>query len=176
VGRVKHPRLWLRDFRHRLGKFASRTRRQIEGVERRLSSERTSAVRFGVLLAPHCGEHHVFRAAVLSIVLTLAVGPNVTLLCRTWCDLYAAAASGCHHEASTGSPIVAGNNSCDHEVPTAGAFLREEGGAVAAPIAAHAIFVPRHQLARLTTDARHGLESGRERSLDKRPLSATLRI
>jgi len=39
----------------------------------------------------------VFRAAVLSIVLALAVGQNATLLCRVWCDLQAAAASGCHH-------------------------------------------------------------------------------
>ena len=156
------------------GNPASPTRRGLK--QRIVGCPRAELAAFWLasFLLPCSGEHHVFRAAVLSIVLTLAVGQNATLLCRAWCDLHAAAASGCHHEASASSAIVAGRNSCDDAVLGAGAFLREEGGrVVAAPIAVHATFVPRHLLARLTTDVRRGPESGRGWS--QRPLS-TLRI
>jgi hypothetical protein len=130
----------------------------------------------GVFLAIYRGEHHVFRAFVLSIVLTLAVGQNATLLCRAWCDPQAAAASGCHHEESTNSPTM-GGNSCDHAVLSIGAFLREEvGRAVDAPDAARAIFVPRYQISQSSTDARVAQKPEREWSLEKRPLSTALRI
>ena len=124
----------------------------------------------------NASEHYVFRTAVLSIVLTLAVGPNTTLLCRAWCDEQAAAASGCHHEESTNSPTVAGHNSCDDPVLTVGAFLREAAHAVADPDAAHAVLVPRYVNSQLTTDARLGYEARRGWSLEKRPLATALRI
>jgi len=119
----------------------------------------------------------VFRAAVLSIVLTLAVGPNATLLCRTWCDPQAAAASVCRHEAPATSPSVAGDDSCDNMVLSAAAFLRKDvRRGVSAPDAAHAVLVPRYQLAQSTTDASRRHEPGREWPLDKRPLPTVLRI
>lgn len=130
----------------------------------------------GVVLAPYGREHHVSRAAVLSIVLTLAVGPNATLLCRTWCDRQAAAASGCHHEAPTISPRV-GDESCDDMALSAAAFLREEvRRPVSAPDAAHAVLVPRYRLAQSTIDASRRHEPGREWPLEERPLPFVLRI
>lgn len=38
---------------------------------------------FRVVLAFWHEEHHMFRTALLTIVLSLAVGPNLNLLCRT---------------------------------------------------------------------------------------------
>lgn len=130
----------------------------------------------GVFLAILRSERHVVRAFVLSIVLTLAGGPNASLLCRTWCDPQAAAASGCRHEDPATSPSVAGDDSCDKVVLSA-AFLREDvRRGASAPDADDAVLVPRCQLAHSTTDARPRQEPGREWSLDHRPLSTALRI
>ena len=124
-------------------------------------------------------EHRVFRAAVLSIVLTLAVGPNASLLCRTWCgDQQAAAASGCHHEAPATSPSVAGEDCCDSAVlGIAALLLKDERLSVSSPDGGHAILVLRYQqLALSPTDARRGDEPGRAWSLERRPLPTVLRI
>ena len=107
-----------------------------------------------------------FEASVLSIVLTLAGGPNASLLCGTWCDPHAAAASGCHYEDPAISPSMAGDDCCDHVVLNVAAFLQED----------HAIPVPRYRLAHSTTDARPGNDTAREWSLEKRPLSTALRL
>lgn len=58
----------------------------------------------------------MLRATVLSIVFTVAVGPNAALLCKVWCDPGAAAASGCHHQGSSSEAtrLVAANN-CDDD-------------------------------------------------------------
>lgn len=118
----------------------------------------------------------MFGVAALSIVLTLAVGPNATLLCRTWCDHKAAAVSGCHHETPGTSPSVAGDDTCKN-VLSAAAFLREDvRGGAPSHSAAQADLVPRYQLARLVSDARPGHEPGREWLLEKRPLPTVLRI
>ena len=121
--------------------------------------------------------HHVFRAAVLSIALTLAVGPNATLLCKAWCHPQAVAPSGCHHQQQANSPSVAGDDCCHTIVPSVAAFFREDAQrSVSVRDAGHSVLVPRYQLAHSTTNARPGLEPGREGSLDPRPLSAALRI
>ena len=65
----------------------------------------------------------MFRAVLLSIVLSLAVGQNVALLCRAWCNAHVAAASGCHHEDSPTTPTVAGDESCDNLVVVATAGM-----------------------------------------------------
>jgi hypothetical protein len=119
----------------------------------------------------------VFQAAVLSIVLTLAVGQNVALLCRTWCDAPSAAASECHHRNSSTTPSVVGDEYCGNVVVGATAVLREDVRRdVSSKDMNHAIPVPRYQLAQLRIDSRPGQESWRERSLEKRPLSTALRI
>jgi hypothetical protein len=134
----------------------------------------------------------VFRAVVLSIVLTLAVGPNTALLCRAWChpqaapsnashhgEPSAAASSASHHGEPSAASSVAGDDTCDNCDNAVGAaqFLREDlRRNVSAPDVDHAVLVPRHQLAHSTIDARPGQEPGREGSLEARRLATILRI
>lgn len=131
----------------------------------------------GLFLAPYDGEHHVSRAVVLSLVVTLAVGQDAALLCRAWCNPQMAAASGCLHQESANSPSVAGDNNCDHVVLSVSAFLRAEvRPGTPSPDVGHAIVAPPYQLAHSTTDARRGQEPGRGSSLQQRPLATALRI
>lgn len=117
----------------------------------------------------------MFRAVVLSVALTLLVGQNAGLLCKVWCDPQVAAATGCHGEATTGTTRVTGG-SCDHLVLSVSAFLREDGlRATATPDAAHAIVVS-HYVAQVTAGAQPGQQAERGRSLERRPLTTTLRI
>lgn len=52
------------------------------------------------------------RAAVLSIVLTLVIGPNAGALCSVWCHPEQAATSSCPHQDATTSPGVTREDSC----------------------------------------------------------------
>jgi hypothetical protein len=118
----------------------------------------------------------VFRAALFSIVLTLAVGQNAGLLCKVWC--HDATSVGCARQDSTTSPSVSAADSCRSAVLGAVAFVREDARrtAAAAPDAQNALVVPRFRLAPSPTDLRSGLESGRRLPLEERPLVITLRI
>lgn len=130
----------------------------------------------GLLLAFPSGEHHVFRVAVLSIVLTLAVGQNARLLCKVWCDPHEAAATSCHDQDSA-SPSVTGDDDCNNVVPSVAALVREDmRRSVSAPDAQHAIVVQRFQFARSLTDTRPGHEPWQDWSLEKRLLVTALRI
>jgi hypothetical protein len=131
----------------------------------------------GLVLAHWKNEYPVFRAALLSIVFSLAAGQNVALLCRSWCDAHAAVPSECHHENSSTTPSVAGDKDCGKVVVAATAILREDvRRGVWSRDTNQAIPVPRYQLAQLTIQERPGHEPGREWSLEKRPLSIALRI
>lgn len=68
----------------------------------------------------------VFRAAVLSIVLTLAVGPSASLLCAVWCHPEAATAAPCEHQDPTNFPSVAEKDSCPDIAAGATTFVRED--------------------------------------------------
>lgn len=119
----------------------------------------------------------MFRAALFSIVFSLAVGQNVALLCRTWCDAHVAAASKCHHKSSSPMASVAGDEDCDNVVVAAIAVLREDVRRDVSPHDANqAIRVPRYQLAQLTIGDHRGQEPWRWWTLEKRPLSTSLRI
>ncbi len=119
----------------------------------------------------------MFRAALFSIVVSMAGGQNVALLCRTWCDAHAGAASGCHHENSPTIPNVAGDESCNSVVPALTAVLREnEHRGVSSPDANQAMSVPCYRLAQLTTDARPGREPWSDWSLTTRSFGIALRI
>ena len=118
----------------------------------------------------------MFRAALVSIVFSLAIGQNVALLCRMWCDAHATAASECHQNSSTTSS-VAKSQDCDNVVVAATAVLREEvGRGVSSRDANQAIPVPGYRLALLMVDARPQSEPWRERPLEKRPFLTALRI
>ena len=119
----------------------------------------------------------MFRTALLSIVFSLAVGQNVALLCRAWCDAHLAAASECHHESSPQTPSVAGSENCDNVVGDATAVLREDAlRDVSSRAASQAIPVLRYHLDQLTIDTRPGRQARREWPLAKRPLATALRI
>jgi hypothetical protein len=116
----------------------------------------------------------MFRAVVFSIALTVAAGPSVALLCGTWCDRQATAASGSRHEEPATS--VAAGDSCDSMALSAAAFLREKGRrGVSAPEAGHAVLVPRYQLARSATEPNPHHKPGLW-SLEIPPLATVLRI
>ena len=116
----------------------------------------------------------MFRAALFSIVLTLAVGQNAGLLCKVWC--HDAPSAGCPHQGSTTSPSVSADDNCGSAVGTV-AFVREDARrSAAAPDAQNALVVPRFRLAPLPTDLRSGFEAGRRQLVEERPLILALRI
>ena len=121
------------------------------------------------------GEHHVFRAALFSIVLTLAVGQNASLLCKVWCPDTTSA--GCPHQDSTTSPSVSAPDNCRSDVGGAVTFVREDARrSAAAPDAQNALTVLRFLLALSHIDLSFGFESGRRLLLEERPLVIALRI
>jgi hypothetical protein len=121
------------------------------------------------------GEYPVFRAALFSIVLTLAVGQNASLLCQVWCPDTTSA--GCPHQDSATSPSVNADDNCRSAVLGAVAFVREDARrAAAGPDAQNALVVPRFRMAPSPTDLRPGFESGQWRPLEERLLVITLRI
>jgi hypothetical protein len=118
----------------------------------------------------------VFRAALFSIVVSLATGQDVALLCRTWCDAETAAATECHHKDSSPTPNVAGDKDCDPMMAVAVAVKEDVRRGDVSPDGNPPILVRPYQLTHLTIEARRGQEPWRESSLDTRPLSTTLRI
>ena len=119
----------------------------------------------------------MFRAALFSIVFSLAVGQNAALLCRTWCDAHVAVASECHHQNSSHTPSLAGDENCDNVVMAATAVLREDTRRdVSSQGANQAIPVPRYKLTQSTIDASPGEEPWHAWLLEKHPLATALRI
>ena len=134
----------------------------------------------GAALALSSGERYVFRAALFSIVLTLAAGQNASLLCEVWC--HDATSAGCPHQGSTTSPdsttspILKGDDTCGSMFVGAVAFVREDGRRIALADTQTAIVVPRFRLAPSPTHLGSGVESGRRRLFEERPLVIALRI
>lgn len=63
------------------------------------------------------------------MVLTLAVGPNASLLCKTSCERTASATADteCPHGRGTVSTTaISGPDGCDHVVGGSAAFIRED--------------------------------------------------
>jgi hypothetical protein len=117
----------------------------------------------------------VFRAALFSIVLTLAFGQNASLLCQVWCPDTTSAA--CPHQDSETSPRVSAHDDCRSDAFGAVAFVREDARrTAAAPDAQNALALPRFLMALSPTDLRTVFESGQRRPLEERPLVITLRI
>ena len=116
----------------------------------------------------------MFRAALFSIVLTLSVGQNASLLCQVWCPDTTSA--GCPHQDST-SPSLSAYDNCRTDVGGSVAFVREDARrTAAAPDAQNALAVPRFLLARSHIDLGFGCESGLPLLLEERPLVIALRI
>jgi len=69
----------------------------------------------------------VFRAALVSIVLTLTLGQNVALLCRVWCHPHYGPNSACGAQVPTTFPTATANESCTQGANGTAPFLREDG-------------------------------------------------
>jgi hypothetical protein len=163
------------DFRHRPAKFRRSLGLAVSDPQNPEDFWRSATLTAGPALAFSCGEHHVFRAALFSIVLSLAVGQNAGLLCKVWCP--DATSAPCPHQDSTASPRVRADDNCDDVVAGTVAFVREDARRTAAASdAQNALVVPRFRLAPSPTDLRPGFESGRRRLLEERPLVIALRI
>ena len=131
----------------------------------------------GATLAVGGREHHVFRAAVFSIVLTLAVGQNAALLCKAWCYPHEAPAAGCRHHEPTTSATVNGNDNCSGATFGAIAFVREDARRTAsAQDAQNGLAVPRFRFVPSHSNSPFGYESGQPPPLQARPLAIALRI
>jgi hypothetical protein len=118
----------------------------------------------------------VLRAAVVSIVLTLAMGQNAALLCQAWCDPHAAAATGCHHDGAT-SPSLTGSDHCTDCTFGVTAFVREDARrGASAPDAQNTVAVPGFRFAPTPTDIRSCHDPGQQSLLAGRPLVIALRI
>lgn len=129
----------------------------------------------GAGLAVSGGGYHVFRAALFSIVLTLAVAQDASLLCQAWC--HDGSSEVCPHHDSATSPTVSAADRCSSVVVASVAFVREDARrTAAAPDAPNALVVPRFRLLPSSTDLRPGFESGRRLPLEERPLLIALRI
>jgi hypothetical protein len=119
----------------------------------------------------------VFRAAVLSIVLTLAIGPNATLLCSVWCHPAEATPAECQRQDATTSPRVTGEDSCRISPAGTTALAREEGrrGSAAAG-ADHAVAIPRFRVTRPLTHTSRTYELGHSHPGAAPPVLIALRI
>ena len=117
----------------------------------------------------------MFRIALFSIVLTLAIGQNARLFCETWC--HDGMSAECPHEDSTTSPRVSSEDNCRSADVGAVAFVRADARrTAAAPDAQNAFVVPRFLFAPPPSDLRSGFELGWRLLLEERPLILPLRI
>jgi hypothetical protein len=131
----------------------------------------------GADIAPELFEYQVFRAAVLSIVLALAGGPNATLLCAVWCHPAEARPSDCQHQEATSSPRVMGEDRCRAAPPSATAFVREDGTRESVTAdAQHAVATPRFQVAPPLADATRAYPPTTSLGADTPPVLIALRI
>ena len=117
----------------------------------------------------------MFRAALVSVALTLAIGPNAGLLCTFWCldDMPMGFA---HHESTTSASVRA-DDTCTNVSVDAVALVREDSRRTApASDPRNALVVVRFLFVAPATDPRPGYESGRRLLLEERPLVIALRI
>ena len=112
----------MRNFRHRLRNSAPLT-----GLARagRRKTQGFHAVPLAPLLPLEVTSIEVFRAALVSVVLTLAIGQNAGLLCKAWC--HDATSTGCPHRDSTTSSSVRADDNCTTVAAGAVTFVREDG-------------------------------------------------
>ena len=138
----------------------------------------TGLLQTGAALALKSGEDHVFRAALFSIVLTLAVGQSASLVCTVWCVRHDATSAPCPHQDPTTSLSVRGDDNCN-DLVTLGTvpFASEDGRRTArSSDSQNTLIVRGFRIAQAPTDLWFGRDSGRLRLLQHRPLVLALRI
>ena len=118
----------------------------------------------------------MFRAALLSIVLTLAVGQDAALLCGVWCHSGGGIAGACEHQTEATSPGIISNDDCTVSGNAIVAVREDARRGTSAPTVHSGDLVPPFAL-RLPASSRHsGYDSAGRRLLDLRPLVLALRI
>jgi hypothetical protein len=119
----------------------------------------------------------MFRAAFVSIVLTLTLGQNVALLCRVWCHPQKSVNSTCEHQASTTSAGVTANESCAWVAAGPTPFVREDAPrAVSGSDTQHGIAVAQFQFTPPLFLSARGLQLAQTAPQEARPLVLPLRI
>ena len=164
----------VRNFRHRLAKSRKSPRPATTKLENaRILCRRVSS-RLAQLLPLEVTSISVFRAALVSVVLTLAIGQSAGVLCRVSCP--DATSKSCPHQESTTSPSVRADDTCTNVVVGPVAFVLEDGRRTApGPNAQHGLVVLRFRFVAPPTDPRPGHES-RRWLREERPLVFALRI
>jgi hypothetical protein len=121
---------------------------------------------------------NVFRGAVLSIVLLLAVGQDAVLLCRIWCDTHTTlTTAGCQHQGSIFPLSVRAADNCNTVAVAPMTFVREDvRRGTSAPSAQDAVFVSWMRFVPPAAGAGPRLEQGRQSPLEARPLTIALRL
>ena len=119
---------------------------------------------------------NVFRAALLSIVLTLAAGQNAAaLFCGIWCHSGEGMAGACEQQGSTTSPAVSAND-CKVNGSVI-VFVREDARrSTSAPTDVGAAFVPRFAFTPPAAGILSAHEPSNRQLLELRPLVLALRI
>ena len=119
----------------------------------------------------------MFGAAVVSIVLTLAVGQNAALLCSVWCHPPEAAIGVREHQHQATTPGITRNDSCARLVAEATAFVREDvRRGVSAPDVQHGVVVPWFEFAPPPAHPTFGSRLGQETAHQGSPRILALRI
>jgi len=118
----------------------------------------------------------VFRAAVLSIVLTLAAGPDAALLCVIWCHPGGGMAGACEHQTETTSPTIIANDDCTVS-GSAIVFVREDARrSASAPTVQGGDLVPQSAWTPPASGRLSRYEAASRGLLELRPLMLALRI
>lgn len=117
----------------------------------------------------------MFRAAILTVVLLFAAGPNASLFCKAWCAPQAAAESGCHHEQSGEDVSVGGADSCEDSVGPA-SLLKEDLRRAPAPDAGPGVLMTRLQVTAPAMRHVAAWPQGRPPSVLRQPRTTPLRI
>jgi hypothetical protein len=119
----------------------------------------------------------VFRAAVVSIVLTLAVGQDTALVCSVWCHPPEAAPGVCEHQHQLTPLSVTGNDSCTQLAAGATVFVREDvRRGASAPDAKHGVVVAGFQFVPPPAHSMSGIKLRQETPLRASPFILALRI
>jgi hypothetical protein len=128
------------------------------------------------VLPCNCASSNVFRAALLSIVLTLAAGQNAALLCGTWCHSAAGMAGACEHQTQSVTPRLGANDDCVvNGNPVL--FVGEDGRrSASAPNVAGAVAVVRFAFTPPAAGTLSRHEPNSRLLLELRPLVLALRI
>ena len=117
------------------------------------------------------------RAALVSIVLTLALGQNASLLCSVWCHPQESLISVCRHQAPTTPPSVTGSESCTQIAADPTPFVREDGLRRASfSDQLYGVVLPRFQFAPTSFLAAPGFNEAQAARLEARALVLALRI